>query len=503
MPQTPDGGYILDDQFPDRYAPIAKSAADAETEKINENKKEWGNKVHLFRAAEWTHPNGHPRCLRCGDEEPEDGLCMPDLIKYARMLDKAFSGRIETITMSKWVAQFHSKCIEKSEACSVEWPVCPVEKGGPGSGPRPGQPHPHGVPGIAAQHGFKPLRRTNQGQISTDVYEHPETGEQIRHTTGRIPYGPRQGGQYDTWEHMIPVAGKPKGNYTYGGTGEGENELHTHMGSPIAKYITSSNGKFTVHAESGRVLGTHGSHAEAAAQLRAIEANKHRKAVEWPVTPNTPGYGKPPIEGEKAPNQVAMKALQEAFMAFAKAAGIIVKREEVLCEQVELAEDGTVYKIEYGDSRAFFSVQKDGMVEHLGQYYQSALIPIVKAEEQRYTLGAVYAPGEVDFHGDTMSAEEIEKAAWSFAKKDGLTHRVGLMHTSGTEGAGEVVESYVWRSPKWEFKDVSGRDQTIAPGAWMLGVVWTPEAWKKIKSGAVTGLSLQGVARKWQKGVEV
>src|SRR5262249_6589062 len=30
---------------------------------------------HRFKPAEWTHPNGHPRCLVCGDEEPIGGLC--------------------------------------------------------------------------------------------------------------------------------------------------------------------------------------------------------------------------------------------------------------------------------------------------------------------------------------------------------------------------------------------------------------------------------------------
>ena len=29
----------------------------------------------MFEAAEWTHPNGHPRCIICGDEETEDGKC--------------------------------------------------------------------------------------------------------------------------------------------------------------------------------------------------------------------------------------------------------------------------------------------------------------------------------------------------------------------------------------------------------------------------------------------
>lgn len=49
---------------------------DEETEKIKENKKlPLANKPHEFKAAKYTHPNGHPRCLICGDEEPIGKVC--------------------------------------------------------------------------------------------------------------------------------------------------------------------------------------------------------------------------------------------------------------------------------------------------------------------------------------------------------------------------------------------------------------------------------------------
>ena len=53
---------------------------DKETAVINENKKKpQAKEVHGFKAAKYTHPNGHPRCLICGDEEPIGGVCnMPD-----------------------------------------------------------------------------------------------------------------------------------------------------------------------------------------------------------------------------------------------------------------------------------------------------------------------------------------------------------------------------------------------------------------------------------------
>jgi hypothetical protein len=51
-------------------------AAEIETEKIRENKKSPAAKnPHKFKPAKYTHPNGHPRCLICGDEERTGGWC--------------------------------------------------------------------------------------------------------------------------------------------------------------------------------------------------------------------------------------------------------------------------------------------------------------------------------------------------------------------------------------------------------------------------------------------
>ena len=44
----------------------------------------------------------------------------------------------------------------------------------------------------------------------------------------------------------------------------------------IGRYITHSDGKWIVHAESGKVLGTHDNEADAKKQLAAIEAHKDR-----------------------------------------------------------------------------------------------------------------------------------------------------------------------------------------------------------------------------------
>jgi hypothetical protein len=44
---------------------------DEESVLIRENTKK-AKYPHKFKAAKWTHPNGHPRCIHCGDEERVD-----------------------------------------------------------------------------------------------------------------------------------------------------------------------------------------------------------------------------------------------------------------------------------------------------------------------------------------------------------------------------------------------------------------------------------------------
>jgi len=60
----------------------SKINADEEGEIIKKNKeKAEAKRKHKFKAAQWTHPNGHPRCIICGDEERIDGYCSPSLDK--------------------------------------------------------------------------------------------------------------------------------------------------------------------------------------------------------------------------------------------------------------------------------------------------------------------------------------------------------------------------------------------------------------------------------------
>jgi hypothetical protein len=121
------------------------------------------------------------------------------------------------------------------------------------------------------------------------------------------------------------------------------------------------------------------------------------------------------------------------------------------------------------------------------------------ADEQRFVLGLAYQAGRdpaiargADGARDYFTADELEKAAWTFL--DGGA-QVGLFHADGTEGAAKVVESYIYRGAPWQVGDT-----VVKAGDWLIGAICDETAWQLVKSGRVTGFSPQGTARRRKPG---
>ena len=127
------------------------------------------------------------------------------------------------------------------------------------------------------------------------------------------------------------------------------------------------------------------------------------------------------------------------------------------------------------------------------------------SDEQRYTLGVAYAAylpdvgKAADGYQDFVGADALEKAAWSYMRKGGS---VGIHHQNGTEGRGQVTESYIYRGPDWHVNAADGSTQVIKAGDWLLGVVWQPETWQEIKAGLINGFSPQGSAKRGTPSAE-
>lgn len=119
------------------------------------------------------------------------------------------------------------------------------------------------------------------------------------------------------------------------------------------------------------------------------------------------------------------------------------------------------------------------------------------SDDQRFILGLAYQAGRdpriakgADGGRDFFTAEELEKACWSFLPGGA---EVGLFHgPDDTIGHFTVTESYIYRGPDWEQPDGT----VIKAGDWLIGGICDDAAWRLAKSGKVNGFSPQGFARR-------
>ena len=119
-------------------------------------------------------------------------------------------------------------------------------------------------------------------------------------------------------------------------------------------------------------------------------------------------------------------------------------------------------------------------------------IRIAKADKAKQIVyGLVYEPDVKDAHGDTMTADEIEKAAHGFMERQN-TYNIDKQHDLDAD-KGYVVESYI--APV----DMDLGDQEIKKGSWVAGVkVTDADTWEQIEKGEITGFSMWGVGKREQ-----
>lgn len=114
-------------------------------------------------------------------------------------------------------------------------------------------------------------------------------------------------------------------------------------------------------------------------------------------------------------------------------------------------------------------------------------IEIKKRDEEQHTVyGIVYAPDEVDAHGDFATAQTIKQAAYNFMR-DRNTDNVDVQHNLIKTDA-FVAESWIVQPDAPLFGD--------NPGAWAVAIkVENEDIWQAIKDGIIGGISLYGQAR--------
>ena len=116
-------------------------------------------------------------------------------------------------------------------------------------------------------------------------------------------------------------------------------------------------------------------------------------------------------------------------------------------------------------------------------------VRIVKRDDvRRVVYGVVYAPDCVDSEGDTMTAAEIEKAAYGFLR-EARTGAVDRQHDEVPVAGAYVAESWLVRAGDALFPGE-------VEGAWAVGIkVDDAATWADVEAGRIGGLSLMGEAQ--------
>lgn len=111
---------------------------------------------------------------------------------------------------------------------------------------------------------------------------------------------------------------------------------------------------------------------------------------------------------------------------------------------------------------------------------------IIKSDDNRhFVTGIVYEPMTEDAHGNYMTADEIAKAAFWFAKNG---DKVDLQHNFVSEEGTAVVESWIAKSDC----DIGG--ETVKEGTWLMTIEINDDSlWQSIQNGEITGLSMGGL----------
>ena len=130
-----------------------------------------------------------------------------------------------------------------------------------------------------------------------------------------------------------------------------------------------------------------------------------------------------------------------------------------------------------------------------GKTFKRAIVAKADATgEERYVLGIVMEPDEVDTQGDTQTADTVRKAAFAFMEAyrgGGDAGHMGLMHKQLVDGKVAILESYLQKA------DETMGDEAIKAGSWLMGVrVMDDDLWAAVKKGDLTGFSIGGTAVK-------
>lgn len=118
-------------------------------------------------------------------------------------------------------------------------------------------------------------------------------------------------------------------------------------------------------------------------------------------------------------------------------------------------------------------------------------------DEKRYTLGPLYLPDTLDAHGDFVTSETLQTAAWNYLRNSVQAGSNTIYDQHTDQPAGEWVDLVTWPFEQTVKMAVPGQgevERTFPAGTVYQGVIWSPSVWEQVKSGEKRGLSMGGMA---------
>jgi len=230
------------------------------------------------------------------------------------------------------------------------------------------------------------------------------------------------------------------------------------------KEIKQENGQFCVYSTTGRSFGCYANADEAKERLAQIERFKTNK-----------------LQASSTEQLIIFHNRLHALKE--------IGTEHIIVHNLiedELENRGIAPPYELGDIEKKLEMLSEPM---------TGITPVIKQEEQRYTLGPVYVPDREDAHGEFTDASTLQKALWNWVRKG--DRRIFIQHSDKV--AGEMVETLTWPFPievDLEVPNQGVTKQTFPPDTPFLGVVWEEWAWELVKAGELRGYSIGGKAKR-------
>lgn len=441
----------------------AQAKVAAETERIKANRTGLGTKPHRFKAAQWTHPNGHPRCILCGDEESTDGE------------HPGWTAKADGVSQSAMVALYPSR--EVAEMLALE------------GGEDVDELHI-----TLAYLGSDAVAKLDREKVVAALAplaaaSKPLDGE----VSGLGRFTPGYPAGQEPWPlyASIDLPALPEFRQRLVATLEA-------VGVEVAK-----DHGFTPHLTLAYVEAED---EEAAAAVLAggvppIPLHFGEIVLVWGEDRISFRLAQP----REDPAEQVARAFLETYERLA-AEHRYSTREASAKPWAEVPEDNRSLMVatvqELLDQRVVVAKRlSPDEAPPEPRVFKAVAGPVVKSDEaKRYTFAPLYPASSptgpiLDAHGEFMDADDLQKSVWDYVRAGdrNLTHQ----HLGDDAVIGEWVELV-----SWPFAVVvpltlpTGETVTKSyePGTVFMGAVWNETGWDLIRKGTLRGFSLEGFA---------